>query len=393
MKVSSISHTEVEPDRLSARYPRAVQILHWLIAPLVAAQFALILVVHQLQSLELGQKVLMFHQQCGSVLLLLIVIRLVLAVRLRIPPSDFPRWQALTARFVHFAMIAVLGAQPILGLLISWSRGSSILFMGIVPIPAVVQLSTEQGIALEPWHRWLAYGLLILLAVHLGAVAFNRIVRKTSVTERILPARAIAEQTGALAFLRLCLGLCFMVSVVVGVSGYALQQYAAFGELSARFDDKEGTLLDDMRAAQLALVTAQRKADDKRSPATIAADVGAALDTIREFEIPGSGLAADSSGATASARRGAAKTAVDPAIETSLQDAIDSQTMHVFEGRLKITEAAAVGHDVILLALMPTIMMGIVLALLMARSLLPPASPTSRPGNPAPRDPQQGFAR
>ena len=77
------------------RYHLTVRITHWLLAVLVTLQFALVLVLHQLESLAFGQLVLAFHRQTGAGILLLILVRCLLSFFHRAPPSlsDLPKLQ------------------------------------------------------------------------------------------------------------------------------------------------------------------------------------------------------------------------------------------------------------------------------------------------------------
>lgn len=371
----SVYLTELEHSDMGVlRYPSVLQTLHWAIAILVAAQFALILVVKQLKSLEFGQSVIAIHQQCGTLLLMMILVRLAVAIRLRAPSSNLPRWQVFSARAVHGAIFAALAAQPVLGLLVAWSRGSTVTMLGLVDLPALIELSTEQGVALEVWHQWLAYCLLALLMVHLGAVAFNLIVRRTSVLERMLEPPAAQRDTRGARLRRLCLCLALLVSMVTGVGIYAMNQYAAFETLSTRFDSIELTLLDEMRSAQLAVVAAEKVPGAKRTlqnledeKETLALVSGFAA-RLSDADARAAVIAAAASLRRADEPRSKSKAASNASAE--LQDAIDSQNMILFEGRLRVSETAAAGRDMIMLSLAPTIMLGLVLAFLMARSIL-----------------------
>ncbi|HZZ90164.1 MAG TPA: cytochrome b/b6 domain-containing protein, partial [Caulobacteraceae bacterium] len=85
------------------RYPAALQALHWALAALVGGQFVLMLVLHQLLSLDFAQVALAAHRQCGALVLVLVALRLALAVRRRAPAplAESPAWQTLAARAAH----------------------------------------------------------------------------------------------------------------------------------------------------------------------------------------------------------------------------------------------------------------------------------------------------
>ena len=82
-----------------ARYPRALRLLHWSLVLTICVQIALILVFRQLLSVKYANLVLSLHRSCGTIVWLLIVLRLALGVRIRPPKARaaWPRWQRIAA--------------------------------------------------------------------------------------------------------------------------------------------------------------------------------------------------------------------------------------------------------------------------------------------------------
>src|SRR5688500_12653716 len=123
-------------------YPRPLQLIHWMVAFLVTCQLAMAGVLSQLRSLEYGQLVLSLHRQMGLVILLLVVARIILARRHKLPASHtegFPAWQVLAAHAVHKAFLVLLVVQPILGMFLAWARGDVVSLLGIVHVAAPVE--------------------------------------------------------------------------------------------------------------------------------------------------------------------------------------------------------------------------------------------------------------
>jgi methyl-accepting chemotaxis protein len=360
------------PEILAAghRHPRVFQALHWGLALLVGLQFTLIVVLRQLESLEFGRLVLALHRQCGVLILGLILTRLVLGLFVRSPKTPYasPFWQSAAAHLVHWGLMAALAAQPVLGMLSAWARGDSVTLLGLVKLPVLVQLSEPQGVMIGGWHATLAYAMVGLLAVHLGAVAFNHLFRRAPVLERMLPpppADRLVNRIPLTVQLAACCGMILVMTLSAGA--YGAQQYKAFNKLRASFDETDVAALDEMRAAQL---TVKALATD---PST-AAD---AATTVQAFEARMSDPAAKA--AVAASAQALGQLAANPAAlpspslaeaETQLQAAVDSQFMVVFQRRLDIAEIAAKGHDMIVLTLAPTIMLSAILAFLLSRSIL-----------------------
>jgi methyl-accepting chemotaxis protein/cytochrome b561 len=375
MNAACLNVMTSQAPRVPRRYPRSLRILHWTLSLLFAAQIVLMLVLRQLESLEMGQVVLGLHRQGGILILLLVAVRLAVAFRLKPPPLASPRWQQLAARAVHLALYAALAGQSLLGMLISWARGDDILLLGLVKIAPPLQLTTEQGVAIEICHRWLAYGLLLLLAIHLGAVAFHRFVRKAPVGGAMLPdvpPGKLVNRVPVLAQLCCCFGL--ILAVTLGAGGYAAHQYASFKQLRSQFDETEVALLDEMRATQIAVALARGEHGASETP-DLAAASGDAATAVRGFVARlGDPVSRASARLAASAFDRVAKGERSPQLvatgAVALQDAIDSQYMVVFQGRLAIAQTAAIGHDMIILTFAPTILLCGVLAFLLSRSIM-----------------------
>ena len=360
--------TVSDVDDVTPRFPLVRRILHWTLAALICAQFTLILVFKQLQALDLGQLVLGLHRQCGMLVLVLVLLDLAAAVRFRAPKQEsaLPAWQSLAAQAVHYGLFLALAAQPVLGILTTWSRGDAIAFLGLVKIPPLVALSNDQGVALEGWHARLAWTMLGMLAIHIGAVVFNRVFRKVSVLERMMPVQRADQLVNRIPILAQLTFICATILAMTLAAGlYGASQFNDFNTLRAHFDDTEVSALDDMRTAQLAV----------RGLLTNPADAAATAKTVIDFPgrltDPSTRQAAQD--AAAAARRvagGDASPAAIQALEPKLQAAVDSQAMFVFQKRQDIAQTASRGHDMIVLTLAPTAIVSVLLVLLLSRNIL-----------------------
>ncbi|CAN7541960.1 ATP-binding protein [Phenylobacterium sp. LjRoot225] len=365
---SSIAESAAAP-----RYPRVLQTLHWLMVVLVAVQVALVLVLRQLQSPEFAGLVLAAHRQCGAIVFILVVLRLALAFRFRVPKSDvgLPSWQQLAAHVVHLVMILLLLAQPVLGFLVAWSRGDDIVLAGILRIPTLVRLSNAQGMQMELAHRWTAFALLGLVGGHVLMVVFNNLVRKAPVMERMLPAPAKGRLTNYVpvaAQLAICCSAILALTTAAGI--YGAHQYTAFTDLRAKFDETEVAALDDLRNAQMAVKTLApgMSANLLGSAADAAANV--ASFPARLADPDANAAATRAAAALAKLAAGDRSQATFDVADQELRNAADSQFMRVFQGRQEIERIAAKGHDLIILALAPAVILAAVLAFLLARSVL-----------------------
>lgn len=359
------------PGAEQERFPRPLRVLHWAIAALVAVQFSLILIFKNLQALNFGAAVLKLHEQCGLLVLALILVRFALAFRYRAPrnkQSGLPAWQRSAARLAHTALLIVLAAQPILGLMTAWARGEQISFLGIVPLPAPFELSNQTEVMLHGYHARLAYLMLGLLVVHIGAVIYNRQVHRQSVIERMLPepqSGRFANRIPLFTQLLLCFG--GILTLTMGAGLYGAHKYSEFHNLRISFEDNVVTKLDALRDAQLAA----RDMIAAPSPETAAMIRDTLRDAIPAMREEG-GLPDARKALTGFERiaDGTGSPALIKEASTALDYAVMGLAMDVFQRRLEITQLAAEGHDMIVLMLAPTLMLGALIAFLLSRSIL-----------------------
>ncbi|MDP9007272.1 MAG: response regulator [Pseudomonadota bacterium] len=365
-------------DAMVARYARPLQVLHWTIAGLVGLQFALILVFRQLQSVPYADTVLSLHRQCGALVALAVVVRLGLGLFIRAPGPNrgSPAWQTLAARATHGLLIVILLVQSVVGMLLARARGNDVVLAGVLSFLQLIEVDGERNHALKQIHSVMAYTLLAGIAVHVGAVCFNKIVRRTSVLERMLPeppAHSLTNRVPLAVQLALCCGITLVLCMAAGL--YGAKQYTIFSDARQSFDETEVMALDSLRMAQLDLhvLTA-------RAPEPAAATVNIALVAKITREIAGARKKLKNTEAQTNAdlarqvllrspdRIPTPGTLVE--VDQLLQAATDAQYNVVIVGRLAIGEIAAKGHDLIVLALAPAVMIGMTLTFLLSRSIL-----------------------
>ena len=364
------------------KYPRFRQLIHWLIGLFVVCQLAIAIVLGQLRSLQYGQYVLGLHRQLGFAILIVSLIRFVAIARHRVASLDkqLPRWQIIAAQFVHFAFYVILIAQPVIGMWIAWARGDTVTAFGLVTIPAPFDISDAARDRLMAAHIAIATALLVLVALHIGAVIFNHWRRRLPVVERMLPsypADQLVNRTPVAVQLLLALGLVIVIALATGIN--AIVKYRDFTLMTTNYQETDQAAAEETRAAQSSwkeivgiasgtstdagadrmrkvaadveshLQAAGAAATDSDIRATIAA-VGA---KVQELESPNSHLSAKDIAA----------------LDGGLQELIDTQSAAQQQTQGDITERAARGHDLIVVTVVPMTLLGVVLALLLARSI------------------------
>jgi cytochrome b561 len=169
------------------RYTRFAVFLHWLVAAIVAAQFALGWLMQEIAKQPPGPRAAAFnlHKSIGLVILALMLARI--AWRLGHPPPAFPpmpRWQALAARANHALLYVLLLAMPVAGYLGSAFSGYPVRFWGIV-LPSWAARDNAIKDAMSDIHLAAAWLLAAAVAVHLAAVAKHVLVDRDHILRRM----------------------------------------------------------------------------------------------------------------------------------------------------------------------------------------------------------------
>lgn len=166
------------------RYGLVTRILHWTMAVLVLLQFVKFGDRIGDGDYWLVQTVGGWHTSIGTLLLVLVLVRIAWAFtqRRRRPVNDPALAIFVTAG--HVMLYAALLALPVLGLLIMFGGGYGHAAFGIGLFPA----GEEVGWA-QVWgslHSPLAWLLAIAVVVHILAALYHHLVRRDGVLRRML---------------------------------------------------------------------------------------------------------------------------------------------------------------------------------------------------------------
>ena len=180
-----------------SRYSRGAMLLHWVIAACFAFQIGL--------GWRMGAPrgpqtfaVFQLHKSIGITILLLTLVRI--AWRLSHRPPPFPaalkQWERALAHGVHIAFYVVLLAMPLTGWLIVSSSKTAIptLLFGAVPwphIPGIVGLTPDAKASVNAagatGHLILAWGALVLIALHVLGALKHQLLERGGELGRMLP--------------------------------------------------------------------------------------------------------------------------------------------------------------------------------------------------------------
>ena len=167
------------------RYSLVARLLHWSIVILVAAQFVLGWTMPEVHRDTQPVGFIAWHLATGAALIAAMVARVVWRLTHRPPAGDLSPLLDTVSRVTHFLLYAVLIAVPVLGWANASSRGWTVKLLGTLDLPALASTGSSVGHAMGDVHSVLAWVLLALIGMHVGAALFHRFVLKDKVFQRI----------------------------------------------------------------------------------------------------------------------------------------------------------------------------------------------------------------
>ncbi len=227
----------------SGRYRPPAIALHWLIALLIFAGYALGLFMHDLPASADKLRYYSWHKWMGVTVFLLAIARAAWRATHRPPAlTSGSALEHLAAHAAHALLYVLMFAIPLSGWLHSSASGYQTVYLGLLPLPDLLAKNAELAKTLGAVHGWLNYLLIAVLIGHAGAALLHQLVRRDGVLGRMLPrgaawanlamlATLVAFSTVALLFA----GESSPTKTVAGSADEAAAPAATSGELSAEF--------------------------------------------------------------------------------------------------------------------------------------------------------------
>jgi cytochrome b561 len=172
------------------RYTLPAIALHWLIALLVIAAFALGLTMVDIPGLTPTKlKYYSWHKWMGVTVLALAVARVLWRLTHAAPayPASMSAWQARAAHGLHGLLYLLIFAVPLSGYFYSLAAGVPVVYLGLLPLPVLLDPNPELKPVLKQVHYWLNMTLLALVVLHVAAALKHQCIDRDGVLKRMLP--------------------------------------------------------------------------------------------------------------------------------------------------------------------------------------------------------------
>ena len=176
-------------DNSPERYGTVAVAFHWLVALLLAGLVALGLYMVSLPDAGFDKRkivLILYHKEFGILVLLLALARLAWRLRGPMPRLEpAPGWQKVAARFVHLWLYALTIVLPLTGWVMSSAAALPVSFFGFGFLPDMVAYDEYLFRAFRVMHKWLAYGLIAVVAVHAGAALWHHFVTRDATLRKM----------------------------------------------------------------------------------------------------------------------------------------------------------------------------------------------------------------
>jgi len=171
---------------VSTRYDLVARLLHWLIAALVAGQFVIAWIMPDVGRNTRPVDAIAWHLGVGTALLAAMACRVLWRVSHRPPATDLVPPMRIASALAHGALYLLLVVVPVLGWINASSRGWSVALASIVPLPALSATGSRFGHVMGDVHSVLAWVLLGIICLHIGAALLHRFVFRDEVMQRMM---------------------------------------------------------------------------------------------------------------------------------------------------------------------------------------------------------------
>lgn len=173
-----------------AGYTRTAIALHWLIALLIVCAFALGWVMTDIPGFTPTKlKYFSWHKWLGVTIFALAIVR-VLWRATHVPPplpAGMPALQRIGAHGVHVLLYVLMLAIPVTGYLYSSASNIPVVYLGIVPLPRLIDPDPVLKETLKTLHVSLNYILLALVGLHVLAAVKHQVLDRDGLLSRMLP--------------------------------------------------------------------------------------------------------------------------------------------------------------------------------------------------------------
>jgi cytochrome b561 len=172
---------------MATHYTRTAVGLHWLIAGLVLAALFMGWTMTSMEFSPGKLKLYNYHKWIGVTVLSLAVLRIVWRLTHHAPPLEImPRWRQTAVHASHGMLYLLMLTVPLSGWAYSNASGYSIVYLGKLPLPDLVDKDKALAEQLLQVHHVLAMVFAGFVLLHVLAALQHHFIHKDGTLRRML---------------------------------------------------------------------------------------------------------------------------------------------------------------------------------------------------------------
>ncbi len=171
------------------RYPITLIALHWLIALLIVAAFALGTIMTDMRISPTKLQYYSYHKWLGVTVLGLVAVRLLARLVSAAPgyPETMGIWQKNAANATHILLYVLMFAVPLSGYFYTSAAGYPVVYLGLFELPTFIAPDPDLKHTLKELHELLTNVMLGVVILHVLAALKHHFVDKDGILRRMMP--------------------------------------------------------------------------------------------------------------------------------------------------------------------------------------------------------------
>ncbi len=175
----------------STHYTRTAIALHWLITGLIVCAFTLGWIMTEMAFSPTRLRMFNWHKWVGITILTLAVLRALWRLTHPAPPLlPMPAWQRTAAHVLHTGLYVLIFVLPLSGWAYSNATGYPVVYLGLLPLPDLVDKNKALANTLHELHEVFGWLLLAAVIAHVMAALKHHFIDHDATLRRMLPSRS-----------------------------------------------------------------------------------------------------------------------------------------------------------------------------------------------------------
>jgi cytochrome b561 len=170
-------------------YTRGAIAFHWIVAALILFNLAYGFYLVDLPLSPRKLRFFSYHKWIGVTVLLIAAGRLLWRLTHQPPaiPDTMKPWEKQLAHAGHVLLYVLFFAAPLTGWLFSSAAGFQTVYLGLLPIPDLLDKNKALADVLRLAHHWINYTMAAVIVLHVAAALKHHFVDRDDVLIRMLP--------------------------------------------------------------------------------------------------------------------------------------------------------------------------------------------------------------